>query len=107
MTMAKLATKTYNIGEYANYGTWRIDVYSDKIIATGLTYKTDHVQDERIFPLGSGSVSAYGLSDRVFDQLRDFEIYMSDNSTSYYASKMREFVEGVLIKKGIIKQARW
>jgi len=72
--------KTFNIGESSYHGRWKIEVKGEKIIVQGIDWDTRKVEATKEFSFDD----AYS---------HDLEWYLTEQSTSYYAGTMMEWVK--------------
>ena len=78
--MTKARSKTWNIGETANYGTWRIELKGDALTVQGIRYRTRDVIESRTF----------NRADR--DALTR---YLWENMTPYHADQLTAWVDSL------------
>lgn len=87
-----MATKTWRIGEYANYGIWQVVIEKDKVRLIGKSWDTKEVMEEIEIPysksLFTGEMESNGQS------LRNV-VYrmMEEQSTSYYGNEVADWVD--------------
>lgn len=91
-----MASKTWRIGEYANYGIWQAVVEKDKVRLIGKDWDTKKVEEEIEVPLPNKKAQAlydmgvFSSHVPIYRQvLNELEQYMS----YHYADEIATWVE--------------
>lgn len=85
----KKSTKLFKIGEYAQYGMWRLSITGAILTCQGIDYSEkamhgiEQVEETEKFDLG-----LFGARNEVYR-------YLADVSTDYWAEEMLDWVESI------------
>ena len=85
--------KTWKIGEYSQYGICQLVGRDTKLTVNGIDYDTKRIVDSRTF-----NIEDYGYSKDSIDFWSDIELYIEDQITSYYGSKLTDFAKKKTVK---------
>lgn len=77
----KLKTKTWKLGEYAIGGKIRVSIHPGLAVIRVIDYRSGDLVENKLFRWPFDDFSA--------------EVYLNDITTSYYASKIIEWMKGV------------
>ena len=91
-----MATKTWKIGEYSNFGIWKVNISKTKIMIQGIDYDTKKVEEQKTFSISKQWYPGMGKSKE--DVMNDIMKYLEGYMSYGWADDITEYIRGIVFK---------